>query len=65
MTWMDRIVGTYNSLGGEAHYDDVYKFIEANWPDALTKSWKSTVRKIVEGHEMFVRVAPGRYRLEK
>ena len=75
MTWLERIITALDTLGGEADLNDLYEAIEQKWPEVLTKRWKATVRKEIETHcvssanfkgdDVFVWVAPGRYRLKK
>lgn len=75
LTWLERIISAFDLRGGEADLTEIYDVIEKKWLEVLTKSWQATVRKEIETHcrnsanfkgdEVFVWIAPGRYRLKR
>ena len=73
--WLDIIVEAYERLGGEAHYSDVYRYINDHYVGRVADSrrYKYTIQRRVEDHcetsrgfkglARFERVGSGRYRL--
>lgn len=59
-TWAEDLVQYFRDLGGEAHYSDLYKHIEANPRRALGKEWQAVVRRTIEEHSSDTTVWPKR-----
>lgn len=49
-TWAEDLVQYFRELGGEAHYSDLYRYIEANPRRKLGKEWQAVVRRTIEEH---------------
>lgn len=49
-TWAQDLVEYFRELGGEAHYSDLYRHIEANPRRSLGKEWQAVVRRTIEEH---------------
>ena len=50
MTWLEEVINALESLGGVAHYSEIYDYIEKNTSRDLPSSWKDIIRKIIEDH---------------
>jgi len=48
--WLVVIVDAITRLGGEAHYEDLYREIKSRHASQLTKEWEATVRRTIETH---------------
>ena len=49
MNWKEIITNCLSTLGGEAHYYDIYSYIEKTVDNKkLSKTWKATVRGTIE-----------------
>lgn len=49
MNWKEIIIDCLNRLGGEAHYYDIYNYIERTVENKkLSKTWKAVVRATIE-----------------
>lgn len=49
-SWVEEIRYAFDSLGGAAQYEDLYRFIELTTQRNLTREWKATVRRTIEDH---------------
>lgn len=60
--WLDEIIETFQSLGGHAHYYDLYEAIEnrnlMNFQNNPT--WRATVRKAIETHSSDSKIYDGK-----
>ncbi|MCI9511361.1 MAG: restriction endonuclease [Oscillibacter sp.] len=48
MTWKELLQDALNQLGGEAHLEEIYSYVESSSQKSLTSSWKATVRHELE-----------------
>jgi hypothetical protein len=49
-TWLDEIIAALESLGGSAHYEDLYQEIRRTHIGALPKSWKKIIQRYIQDH---------------
>ncbi len=49
-TWVEDVVDYFRELGGEAHYSELYRYIEQNPRRPLGRSWQAVVRRTIEEH---------------
>ena len=49
-SWKDEITSALESLGGEAHLSEIYKYIENTTSRKLAKTWKATIRYTLQIH---------------
>jgi len=63
-TWVEIVFAALIEIGGEGHLNDINRTVQSNPRTAKTRTWTSTVRRVVRQSIRFEPLGRGRYRLK-